>query len=434
MGGGGSRAAALPTSVILTRIDECMIPEERDTLFDFIEMLDSKLLFPGALVKVSNEFKENDGVQCFFKIFKRMIKDDVCVSLIVQLFDRQKTRTPVIMDFIQFGGLDLLDKTLNEHQNNKILVSEINKLLKSVLLVGAKAAISEIDNETESLALCMNCQEAIERKKRLKSSAAVSDSKIPTPKERIKRVLTFMANYSDKPEVLQSGLEALMAFANNSDAKGSIGDTDFVHVASECIKNHGQKEEIMWRACSALPLACKFNSEIAASITRAGTHELIAEHYLSFNDEPRVQMSIMWLFDGFLGWEIGNARKRVWQSQRCLDLFFKLIQQKERLMRKAVIADVFAPYKVTLPLSIRAFMRETGGELLPEDVPPPPVLKEFRKRRNFDEMPTKTVEELFQEGDKGLVEKKKDPNAPKEWEEKLTYNKNDRTYADRGNG
>jgi len=71
--------------------------------------------------------------------------------------------------------------------------------------------------------------------------------------------------------------------------------------------------------------------------------------------------------------------------QSCIDLFFKLIQQKEKLLRKSIVADVFAPYKVTLPLTVRAFMRETGGEVLPEDVLPPPVLKEFRKRRNFGE-------------------------------------------------
>jgi hypothetical protein len=95
------------------------------------------------------------------------------------------------------------------------------------------------------------------------------------------------------------------------------------------------------------------------------------------------------------------------------------------MLKKAVQADKYAPYKVVLPLSVRSFMRETGGELLPEDVPPPVKLKEFRKRRNFDDAPKfGTVnDESHVGGESGLVEEKTDPNQPRDYEAKLTYKK-----------
>ncbi len=49
MGGGGNKPMALPTPQIVKRLDECLIPDERESVFDFIEMLDRKLAFPGQL-------------------------------------------------------------------------------------------------------------------------------------------------------------------------------------------------------------------------------------------------------------------------------------------------------------------------------------------------------------------------------------------------
>jgi hypothetical protein len=302
MGGGQGKQVSMPTVMILNRMNECMIPEERETIFDYIEMLDGKLIsgIPGALEKVSQEFKDCDGVNTIFKIFKRMIKDDVLVSLVVQLFDRQRTKIPVIMDFIQFGGLDLLDKVMIEHEKNKILISEVTKLLKSVLVVGARAAISEIKNEAENLLLCTKCQEAIEKRNRMRSTSVKSDAKIALPKDRAKRVLTFMSNYSDKVEVLQAGLDALLNYAGNSDAPTTIGDTMFVEVVCNTLKSHPEKEEIMWRACAALTTAAHMSAEIAASICRNSVHVVIAESYKSHEGDARVQQGILWLFDAML--------------------------------------------------------------------------------------------------------------------------------------
>lgn len=427
MGAGQGKNVSMPTAMVLSRMNECMIPEERETIFDYMEMLDTKFTssVPGAKEKASQEFKECDGVQTIFKIFKRMLKDDICVSLVVQIFDHQRTRIPVIMDFIQFGGLDLLDKVMVEHEKNKILISEVTKLLKAVLVVGSRAAISEIRSEAENLLMCTKCQEAIERRNRMRATTARSDAKIPTPKDRAKRVLTFMSNYNDKVEVIQAGLDALLNYASNSDAPATIGDTTFVEVCCTTVKSHPDKEEILWRGCAALNVAARMNAETAASITRMGVHESLADCFKNYEAEPRIQQAILWVFDAMLIYEFGTSRRRVWQSQKCITLFETLIAKKEKILKKSILADKYLPYKVVLPLSIRSFMRETGGELLPEDVPPPPKLKDFKKRRNFEEGPKYGTihDESHVGGESGLVEEKTDPNQPRDYEAKLTYKK-----------
>ena len=95
------------------------------------------------------------------------------------------------------------------------------------------------------------------------------------------------------------------------------------------------------------------------------------------------------------------------------------------MLKKSILADKYLPYKVVLPLSIRSFMRETGGELLPEDLPPPVKLKDFKKERNFDDKPKfGTInDEAHVGGEPGLVEEKTDPNQPRDYEAKLTYKK-----------
>jgi hypothetical protein len=425
MGGAGSKQQNMPIPLILKRIQECMIPDERETVFDFIEMLDSKFLDKATLAKNSTVFKENSGVQLIFKIMKAMMADDVCISLGVQLFDRCKTRVNVIMDFIQFGGLDLLDRVMKDHEKNKILMSEVNKLLKSVLFIGAQAAISEIRNETDSLAICSHCQAALDRKRRLQSTGPVSDIKTPTPLDRIRRVLTFMRNYADKWEVLKAGLDACIAFAANKDAERFIHDTAFVETVALAVKQHGERPEIMWRACSAATAVCNFSQEIAASFCRQGVHDYIAEKFNAFHEEPRIQMSIFWLIDSFLRYELGPSRRRVWQSHACMGLFADFQQKREKQLSKAVHADKFLVYKVTLPLSVRAFMRVSNGEVLPEDLPPPVQLKEFPKRRNFDEHAKfgHIDDEDMKRGEKGLIDTslKADGSVKRDYEDKLQY-------------
>ena len=64
----------------------------------------------------------------------------------VQVFEAIKLDTPLVMDFIQFGGLDLLEKAMRTHSKDdfisvtvprllKVLLSELLTVLKSVFAV-----------------------------------------------------------------------------------------------------------------------------------------------------------------------------------------------------------------------------------------------------------------------------------------------------------
>ena len=422
MGGSSSKPRLLPTVQIVKRIEECLIPDERDSIFDFIEMLDRKMAFPGQLRAVSDEFKSCDGVTVMLRILKRMIKDDMAVSLIVALFEQQKTRIPVVMDFIQFGGLTLVEKIFEEHRSNPILIAEVNRLLKSVLIVGAKAAINEIKSETTNLALCIKCQTALAKAKRLDPTAPAIEARLPKPSERVSRVLSFMSNYVDREPVLCAGLDALISFANNADAKSTINETPLVEVVAKALKMHITSGDICWRACLVYAVVGAFSQEQAAEISKQMVHQLLAENYDKFEGEHNVQQQIMWFFGSLLLWDNSLSRRRVQQTQACLDLFTKLIQNRAGLVKKVITDDKFKPYKVVIPLSVRRFMRETGGELLPEDAPVKAEPRKFPKRRNFDETPPHgTIDSHhFAPGEKGLVEEKKE-DGPRDWESKLTY-------------
>jgi len=424
MGGGKSKPVNLPTHQIIKRIEECLIPDERDSIFDFIEMLDRKMAFPGQLKTISDEFKACDGVNAMLRIMKRMIKDDMAVSLIVALFEQQKARIPVVMDFIQYGGLELIEKIIEEHRNNAILVSEVSRLLKSVLIVGAKAATTEIKNETSNLALCVKCQEALARAKRFDPDAPRVEARLPRPSERVTRVLSFMSNYIDKESVLCAGLDALVSFANNADAKSTINETSLVEVVGKCIKMHPEKTDVVWRACLVLSLVAAYTKEVAAEVAKQFVHQILAEKYQDYEDEPKVQQQVMWYFGSLLLWEDGLSRRRVQQTQACLDLFTKLIQARATMVKKVFAEDKFKAYKVVIPLPVRRFMRETGGELLPEDAPVKVEPRKFPKRRNFDERPKfGTIDSHhFNKGEEGLIEVKVD-DGPREWESALTYGK-----------
>lgn len=432
--GGAATKQNLPVPLVVKRLSECMVPDERETIFDYIEMLLGKFASKLILIKSADLFKENGGVELILRIMKTMMKDDMAITLCVQLFDKCKTRINVIMDFIQFGGLEVLERVMKDHEKNKILMSEVSKLLKSVLLIGAGAAISEIAAESELLIMCGSCQEAIERKRRLKSTAVVSELKAPAPVDRIIRVLTFMHNYSDRVDVLEVGLDACMSYAANKDCKTTMANTQFLSTIGKALKDHGNHGGIMWRACIALSVVAGHSQEVAANVCRENVHEILCQNWSEFADEPHIQMSMFWLFDSLLRYEQGPSRRRIWQSQRCMDLFIGFTAKREKLLSKAIMADKHLPFKVVLPLSVRSFLRDTGGELLPEDLPPVVETKEFPKRRNFDEHAKfgEINDDMMQAGEKGLVEgeiAKKgfgpagQPQVPLPGEEKLTYGK-----------
>ena len=70
MGASQSKKMMLPSSVIFKRLDECLIPDEKDTILDYFEMLETKLLDKDKLVVelARAELKDLNGIPLVLKV------------------------------------------------------------------------------------------------------------------------------------------------------------------------------------------------------------------------------------------------------------------------------------------------------------------------------------------------------------------------------
>ena len=59
--------------------------------------------------------------------------DIFVVTVIVQIVDDVKMNVPLIMDFIEFGGVDLLEKAMRVHAKDDYLAGLMPKLIRVVL-------------------------------------------------------------------------------------------------------------------------------------------------------------------------------------------------------------------------------------------------------------------------------------------------------------
>jgi hypothetical protein len=213
---GGLGGLSVPT--LLNRIDECLLPDDREPLLDYLEMLEAKI--SGLLTRntASIHFTSSSGTQCLIKIMQKMINDEVTLRYALNIFDLQKRNVPIMIEFLKLGGLEILNDLFVKHAEDPFLMGQAPKFRTAVLLIGGNQAIREIEHEGMALQLCQSCQETIERGRRLHSTAITTNTKFPKASERVNRVVMFMESYPDKPNVAQAGLDALIYFARNSES------------------------------------------------------------------------------------------------------------------------------------------------------------------------------------------------------------------------
>jgi hypothetical protein len=211
---GGLGGLSVPT--LINRIDECLLPDDREPLLDYLEMLESKIR--GVLTKntASIHFTATNGTQCLIKVMQKMINDEVTLRFALNIFDLQKRNFSLMIEFLKLGGLEILNEMLVKHAEDPFLMAQAPRFRTSLLLVGGNQAIREIEHEGVALQLCQSCQETVERERRLHSTAVTTNAKFPKASERVNRVVMFMESYPDKATVAQAGLDALIYFARNS--------------------------------------------------------------------------------------------------------------------------------------------------------------------------------------------------------------------------
>jgi len=294
-------------------------------------MLELKLLNPTSTALAIEQFLESNGIIAIIKIMKKMMTDEMVHKHAVPVIELLTASVAIITDFIQYGGIDLLNKIGRMFEKDDFLSLAVPKLLKIVLAIGAKAAIVEIRNEATNLQLCQKCQEAVERSKRMHNNNTTDAIKIPRSADRMGRVLMFMESYPDREDVQCAALDAIITFARNTDAETTIMETALLQNVAMTLKKNGKVESIFWRVCMALSIMCLFNSDIAHEISKLDLHETVASSYVLFENEPRVQQQILWMLSSYLAFP--KSYRKIHTSAVCINLFQGVLGRRDELVK-----------------------------------------------------------------------------------------------------
>jgi hypothetical protein len=119
---------------IVTRIDECLIPDDREAILNYFEMLEKR--FQSFFGKKRNAlyFNHHNGTITILKVMKRMLNDEVILRMGINIFDLQKKfNKTAILEFLKMGGLEMLDKIMIEHAEDLFLVDQIPPFKRSIL-------------------------------------------------------------------------------------------------------------------------------------------------------------------------------------------------------------------------------------------------------------------------------------------------------------
>lgn len=408
LGGKYSQVVPLPIPNILVRINECVLPEDREKILDLVEMIDINLSEDQTKAASAVQFKDSEGVLFLIRLMKKMIEDPLLIQVSIQVLEALKSNKELVMDFIQYGGLDVLEKVIRLHEKDEFIKLSVPVYMKYILEVGAKLSIKEMKAEGVYLQLCYKCSELIERSKRAKF--AKSKFKIPRSQDRINKVFKLMENYIEREDVMVVGLDAALIFCRNPDAPSTTKDTLVINTTGKIIKQHIRNPEIMWRCCLILSLVSKFNGDLALTVGRLDVHLLLIQYFDSYAEHKGCQQQVLWFFAELLEWP--KSRKGLHLEFKVMDFFKKKIEAFDEYIATSVAnttSDDLEPYAIVVPLSIRMFYRETDGEVLREDKKggskkKKDILeKKGPQRRNFGERPKFGVVDDVMGGKTGLT-------------------------------
>lgn len=121
-----------PIGTLLARIEECLLPDDRDPLLDIMEEIQGRVSSIIGKKGASQNFVLAKGVPCILKVMRTMIQDDVVLRLGVAIFDYQKDNRLCMVQFITNGGLTVLEDTLTHHPMDTTLSALIPVLQKYV--------------------------------------------------------------------------------------------------------------------------------------------------------------------------------------------------------------------------------------------------------------------------------------------------------------
>ena len=134
----------MSVSSTLLRLDECLLPDDREAVLTYLEMMEIKMGGTFTKKNATQQFFLAGGIKIFMKTMKKMIKDEVVLRLALSILELQKGNREVILEFIEFNGIDLLGKAAKFHEHDVFLRQQIPPFTNSVIATGANTAISNI--------------------------------------------------------------------------------------------------------------------------------------------------------------------------------------------------------------------------------------------------------------------------------------------------
>lgn len=160
---------------------------------------------------------------------------------------------------------------------------------------------------------------------------------IPTPADRINRVLRFMDNYLPRIDVQIAALNAVINFAKNADAPTTTKHTDIVNIVAKAFIQHIEVKEVVWRSCVAFATLASYSSEIALEIILTNAHEVAIDQFFKYDVEPVVQQQVLWLLASLLEWP--RSKRVLHKSVKCMDFLKKMFALEEE-KKLAVMNEV----------------------------------------------------------------------------------------------
>jgi hypothetical protein len=236
------------------------------------------------------------------------------------------------MDFIRFGGVDVIEKAIRTYAEDDYLAMMLPRLLNIILAIGASIAIEEIQNESLNLKLCLRCQEII-----LKEKTPIGSKEtvvLPKPTERVNKVIKLMQNYFARPDVQISALDAIINFSRNPDARSFTRETEIVNTVKQVMEQYLKDVRILWRGCMILSTLAVITAEIAVDIEFTKIHEKLIDHFDDYNGEPLFQQQLLWLLAAFLVWP--RCSVQIHKSVKCMEFFKKVIELRDTLTKDQV--------------------------------------------------------------------------------------------------
>eukprot|EP01031_Cornospumella_fuschlensis_P025646 gene25646-30976_t len=301
MGNSGTKVHPSYLPGLVKTLTEVYLPDDRNIVYDTLDQIDALLLNKKAFEDSVKLCKELGLFYVLIKAVKKLADDIEIVSLLVQILESVRFDTPLVMDFIQFGGFDLIEKIQKLHASDQFLTVSLPKILKSLHLVGARASIAVIENEGAHLQLCQCCQLILERQKHpFGSVASKSKVTLPSSSDRANKVCRFMDNFISNIGVQVAGLDALLHFVHNADAPVAVRSTDMLEVVVKVVLTHKTVPGIVWRACSVLGVVASFGMEVAVKIAITHIHEELIDVYGTYTALPIVQLHILRMYGNML--------------------------------------------------------------------------------------------------------------------------------------